>query len=240
MASSYEGAVTKDDFDSAPFAGFPREGVPWFRRLALEQSRDWFQENRAAYEELWVRPMSALLGELARPLCKVYGRAVGPPKIFRLNRDLRFSKDKRPYKTNIAGLLPLSRAASMESPAALYLHLGLEETVAFGFYVLQPPALRRLRELVLHEAKGPALQRLVNAAAAKGLELDGLERLKRAPAGVLPTHPRIELLKQKGLALSRPDIPKDVRFKATLKGWLLEQAKAAAPLVKWGLAQDLG
>lgn len=221
------------------FEGFHPSGVAWFRALALEQNRDWFQENRQGYETLWLGPMKALLKELERPLEKVYGRKLGPPKIFRLNRDVRFSKDKSPYKTNIAALVPFAGHAPMAGPAALYLHLGLDEVVAFGFYFLEPPALQRLRRALLHERSGPAAQKLVDAAKRKGLSIDSMEKLKRAPPGTSPDHPRIELLRHKGLGLTRSDIPKSVRHSPKLREWTVDQAAAAAPLIRWGFEQGL-
>lgn len=223
----------------APFTGFPRPGIGWFQGLALAQNREWFQAHREGYEQLWLAPMQSLLAELKSPLEKLYGRKLGATKVFRLNRDVRFSKDKSPYKTNIAGLLPFDGFQPMEGPAALYLHLGLEELVAFGFYTLETPSLQRLRKLLLDEKAGPALAKLIAAAGKAGLHPDAMEKLKRPPPGVSADHPRVELLKHKALALSREEVPKSVRFGAGLKAWILEQAKAAAPVVKWGLAQKL-
>ncbi len=222
-----------------PFEGFPKEGVSWFRSLALAQNREWFQAHKAAYEALWLNPMKSLMAELAGPMARVYGRKIGAPKHFRINRDVRFSRDKSPYKTNIAAMLSFGNFTPMEGPVALYLHLGLEEVVGFGFYFLEGPHVQRLRKRVLDEKTGPAVQKLVNAATRKGLKLDGMEKLKRAPPGVDPNHPRIELLRFKALALTRADIPKSVRYSPALKGWLVEQAAAAAPVVKWGFAQKL-
>ncbi len=222
------------------FTGFDKAGISWFQGLAMAQNREWFHEHRDAYEQLWLTPMKSLIHELTAPLAKIHGRKLGPPKFFRLNRDVRFSKDKSPYKTNTSALVPFEGLGGpMEGPAALYLHLGLEEVVAFGFYALEPDALKRLRARILDEKTGPALQKLVDIATRQGLSLDGMEQLKRAPTGVDPAHPRIALLKFKGLALSRSDIPKKVRFSADLKPWILEQAEAAAPVIKWGLAQNL-
>lgn len=222
-----------------PFRGFPEEGLSWFDGLALAQSREWFQAHRQGYELLWLQPMTALLAELSAPLQRLYRRKLGPPKVFRLNRDVRFSKDKRPYKTHIAGLLPFEGGAPMEGPAALYLHLGAETAYAFGFYTLAPAALQRLRKGVLDAKRGPALQRLVDAAARAGLAVDALEALKRPPPGVAKDHPRVELLKKKGLALGGDSIPPEVRFGPELKVWLLAQAKVAAPVVQWGFTQKL-
>lgn len=223
----------------APFTGFPKPGISWFQSLAVAQNREWFQAHRDGYEQLWLEPMQSLLTELRAPLEKIYGRKLGATKVFRLNRDVRFSKDKSPYKTNIAGLLPFEGFKPMEGPAALYLHLGLEEFIGFGYYRLEPASLARLRKLLIEDKSGVPLGKLVASAQKAGLKPDAMEKLKRPPPGVTPDHPRVELLKQKALALAREDIPKSVRFGAGLKAWLVEQAKNAAPVVKWGLAQKL-
>ena len=224
---------------AGPFTGFPKPGIDWFRSLALAQNREWFQANRSGYDQLWLAPMHALLAELRAPLQKIYGRKLGPTKVFRLNRDVRFAKDKRPYKTNIAGMLPFEGFKPMEGPAALYLHLGLEEVVAFGFYMLAPASLQRLRKRLIDDKTGAPLAKLMAAAEKAGLHPDAMEKLKRPPPGVSPDHPRVELLKHKALALSRQDVPKGVRYGVGFKTWVLAQAKLAAPVVKWGLAQKL-
>jgi uncharacterized protein (TIGR02453 family) len=216
------------------FEGFHKDGVGWFRALAMQQNREWFQANKADFERLWNAPMKAFLDELKSPLEKVFKKKVGPPKVFRIYRDVRFSKDKSPYKTWMAGLLPFEGGKAMEGPAALYLHLGLEEFVAFGFYVLEPPQLKRLRAGILDEKKGRDLEKRVAAAARVGLTHTSMESLKRAPPGVDPKHPRIALLKQKALGLSTESIPKSVRYSAKLTDWVLTQARAAAPVLEWG------
>jgi uncharacterized protein (TIGR02453 family) len=222
-----------------PFTGFPKAGVTWFHHLAVAQNRDWFQAHKDGYEDLWLTPMKALLDEVRSPLETAYGQQLGPSKIFRLNRDVRFSKDKSPYKTHVAAMIPFEGFAKMEGPVALYLHLGLEDVVAFGYYMLEPSSLQRLRKLLIEDKTGRPLAKLISAAEKKGLIPDSFERLKRPPPGVSPDHPRVELLKNKALGLSSKGIPKGVRFSAGFKEWLLDQAKAAAPVVKWGLAQKL-
>ena len=121
---------TKAELPTAPFAGFPKAGISWFQSLAVAQNREWFQAHKLAWEQLWLQPMQSLLAELRAPLEKIYGRKLGATKVFRLNRDVRFSKDKSPYKTNIAGMVPFEGFEPMQGPAALYLHLGLERQVA--------------------------------------------------------------------------------------------------------------
>ena len=222
-----------------PFSGFPKQGVSWFHHLAVAQNREWFQAHKDGYEDLWLTPMKALLEEVHAPLQKIYGQKLGPSKIFRLNRDVRFSKDKSPYKTHVAAMIPFDGYGKMEGPAALYFHLGLQDVVGFGFYMLEPKSLQKLRKALIDEKTGKPLAKLIEAAQKKGLEPDSFERLKRPPPGVSPDHPRVELLKNKALGLSTRSIPKSVRFGPKFKTWLLDQAKAAAPVIKWGLAQRL-
>ena len=212
----------------------------WFKTLALVQKREWFQTHREAYEALWLNPMKALLSELHAPLEKLYGYPLAPGKIFRLNRDVRFSRDKSPYKTNIAALISLPGSkAPMDGAAALYLHLGLEETLAMGFYRLDGAKLRRYRKAVVDDRTGKPLARLVESAEKRGLVVGSLESLKRAPPGVPVDHPRIQLLRHKGLALSAERIPAKVRFGAQLRPWILDQVKAALPVLRWGFQQKL-
>ena len=223
----------------APFTGFPKAGVDFFRALSVTQDRLWFAANRSSYETLWLQPMQSLLAALQPPLEKLYRRKLSA-KIFRLNRDVRFSKDKRPYKTNIAARIGFEGAdGPMGGPVVLYLHLGLEEWVGAGFYALEPEKLALLRKRVLAEKSGAALQKLLATAERNGLMLTAMEKLKRAPAGVPVDHPRIEILKHKGLALGVETIQRKVRFSAGLAPWLLDQARAAQPVVAWGLAQKL-
>ena len=184
--------------------------------------------------------MLSLLTELRAPAGKLLGREVAPPKIFRIIRDVRFSKDKSPYKTHCSGLLGFGEVSSPEGVAALYVQLGLEEFAATGFYELDGDRLALLRRRILDEKAGGKLARLVAACEAQGQSVTSMQALKRAPAGVSPEHPRIALLRQKGLAVSFAQAPKSVRHTAGLKAWLLEQLKLAAPVVKWGLENGLG
>lgn len=201
----------------------------------MNQNREWFQANRRPYELLWLEPMRLLLAQLQGPLASLYrGQTLSPPKIFRLNRDVRFSKDKTPYKTSISAVMALEGAdGPVGGAAALYCQFGLEDFAGAGMYSMFPDTLVRYRKALLDEKSGVAVNKLVDVATKSGLTVAASETLKRAPSGVAVDHPRIELLKLKGLTLGAEKIPKKVRFSKTLVPWLLEQAAAAAPMVKW-------
>src|SRR5690242_20651396 len=84
-----------------PFRGFDHGAMQFWHELASEMSREWFAANKARYEALWVTPMTALIREIARRLAPAYRPlALGEPGLLRIHRDLRFSRDRTPYKTH--------------------------------------------------------------------------------------------------------------------------------------------
>ena len=216
------------------FTGFPKEGVGFFRELSLRQDRDWFKANKARYQELWEAPLGALLEAVQPRLAKVYrGLPLEKPKAFRIYRDVRFSKDKSPFKTNVAGVIAGKGGHEAGAPAALYLHLGLTEEAGVGHWMLSPEQLVSLRRVLLDPKLGAELRKKVAALEAKGFTADAMEKLKRVPKGVDPAHPSAELLKLKGLGFLFPKIPPRVRFTAALADWLVDRSAEAAPLVLW-------
>jgi len=222
----------------AAFRGFPDARGDFFLALALHNDRDWFQAHRAEYELGWAAPMAALLEEVRTGLRGAYGRrGLGPPKVFRLHRDVRFGKDKTPYKTHVAGWIPLEsgRPASPGStPAALYLHVGVDERfTGSGCWMLEHAALARFRAAVLDPRRGAALTRALAPLEARGFTRSAAETLVRVPRGVDPAHPRAELLRLKGLVVVPGDVPRRLLTRPDLAGWLVAQARAAAPVVRW-------
>jgi uncharacterized protein (TIGR02453 family) len=222
----------------APFRGFPDARGDFFLSLALQNDRDWFNRHRAEYEQGWAAPMASLLAEVHDGLRRAYGkRAPGHPKVFRINRDVRFSKDKTPYKTHVAGWIPLETGQPTSpgaTPAAIYLHLGVDDRMAgSGCWMLEPDALKRYRAAVLDPKRGATLARLLKPLVADGFTVSSAEALVRVPAGVDADHPRADLLRMKGLVVAPADVPKKLLTRPGLKDWLVEQARAAAPVVGW-------
>jgi uncharacterized protein (TIGR02453 family) len=227
-----------------PFRGFPDARGDFFLALALHNDRDWFQSHRADYERGWAAPMASLLGEVRKGLMGAYRRRrLGPPKVFRLNRDIRFSKDKTPYKTHVAGWIPLETGGDPSpgaTPAALYLHVGVDERfTGSGCWMLDPDALRRYRTALLDPRRGAALVRRLAPLTAQGFSVSSAETLVRVPAGVDPAHPRADLLRMKGLVVAPDDVPRRLLTRSALAAWLVERGRAAAPVVTW-LADCVG
>jgi uncharacterized protein (TIGR02453 family) len=218
----------------ARFSGFSKSAPGFFHQLAAEMSREWFKANKETYEEAWVAPMKALLEDVRATLVPVYkGTPLHEPKVFRIQRDVRFAKDKAPYKTTIGAFISTGKGNPMESGAAVYVQLGLEEYVGAGYYVFSPEQLARWRKKVAADKSGKEIAALIAAAQKKGMALDAHDVLARAPRGIDPEHPRAELLRHKGCVLSFPAIPRGLIHKPAFSGWIAEQAKLAAPVVKW-------
>jgi uncharacterized protein (TIGR02453 family) len=228
----------------ARFRGFPDPRGDFFLALALHNDRDWFQAHRAEYEEGWAAPMAALLAEVREGLRGAYGRrGLGAPKVFRIHRDVRFGKDKTPYKTHVAGWIPheTGRPASPgATPAAMYLQVGVDERfTGSGCWTLEPDALRRFRAALLDPRRGTALARRLAVLTSEGFSLSSAGSLVRVPAGVDPDHPRAGLLRMKGLVVDPGEVPARLLTRPGLAGWLVEKARAAAPVVSW-LADNAG
>jgi uncharacterized protein (TIGR02453 family) len=220
------------------FRGFADARGDFFVALALQNDRDWFQAHRTEYEEGWAGPMAALLAEARARLEGAYGkRALSPPKVFRLNRDVRFSKDKAAYKTHVAGWIPLAtgpQTSPMSSPAALYLQVGpLERFTGSGCWMLEPDALQRFRAALLDPRRGAALARHLADLEARGFSRSSAGALVRVPKGVDPAHPRADLLRMKGLVVDPGEVPRRLLTRPDLVDWLVERARAAAPVVTW-------
>jgi uncharacterized protein (TIGR02453 family) len=220
------------------FSGFHDDGARFFKALAKKNERAWFVAHKAEFEEGWNAPMKALLAEVAEGVDRAYPRCdLDEPKVFRIFRDVRFAKDKAPYKTHLGGFIPIKRAGkrTTDLPMALYFHVGATERFgAAGHYMMEPESLARFRAAVADETRGKELVKMLAALQKKGYSVDAPhDALKRVPKGFEPDHPRAELLKRKGLTVSFPALPKGILVDRELIKWLVTASKTASPLVEW-------
>jgi uncharacterized protein (TIGR02453 family) len=214
------------------FEGFGPRVREWFEGLEADNSRAYFSAHRAFFEESVRGQMAALLTELG----DTFG---GEVKLFRPNRDIRFSADKSPYKTNTYGLLLGAEIA----PAGLYASISADGLVTgSGYHVMARDQLERYRERAADDRLGPELEQLLARAEKQGLEIWG-ESLATAPRGYRTDHQRIGLLRRKSLALGarlefgghgigRADglrfATRTWRAAASVTGWLEEHVGASA------------
>ena len=167
------------------FAGWAIEAIEFYEGLEADNSKVYWQDHKAVYDRHVKAPMEELLAELADEF--------GTGKIFRPYRDVRFSADKTPYKTNCA--------ATIGSGYISFSADGL--SVGGGLYMPDPKALARYREAVDNEKSGVELVKIVAALRKEGYDTMAHEVLKTAPKGYPKDHPRIELLRYKGIAMMK-------------------------------------
>jgi uncharacterized protein (TIGR02453 family) len=168
------------------FSGWPEEALDFYDRLAADNTKSFWLEHKAFYEDNVLRPMAELSEELAAEF--------GEPKIFRPYRDVRFSRDKSPYKTHIGVVIG----------GAGYIQLSAEGLGAgAGMWEMNPDQLARYRAAVASDRTGPELERIAAKIEQAGVTIHGHGVLKSAPRGYPADHPRIGLLRYKGLTTWR-------------------------------------
>jgi uncharacterized protein (TIGR02453 family) len=220
----------------AAFEGFADASCKFWKQLAKHQDKAWYEAHKDEHKAGWEAPMRALLAELRDKLDAAYPDCdLAEPKVFRIHRDVRFSKDKTPYKTNVSGYLHISAggAKGTEAPSPLYLQVGLETMAAAGMYMMSPLQLAKYRAAVLDEKKGAELGTIVAKLTRAGFTIDAASALKKPPKGVDPDHPRAELTKLKGLVVMFPKLDSRLLASRELVKVLTDHGKKVAPLVRW-------
>jgi uncharacterized protein (TIGR02453 family) len=166
----------------AQFNGFGPKALAFFKGLKFHRSKAWFEENRSLYQSDVLDPMFALLDELTARFAKarIPLKGEGKRSVFRLNRDIRFSKDKSPYKTHAGAVM--TRSGDKKDHGLLYIHVDPEGCfVAAGFYMPEPPVLAKLRAAIRGDPKKAGA--LVAALQTSSLEFGTFDQLSRIPRG---------------------------------------------------------
>jgi uncharacterized protein (TIGR02453 family) len=195
------------------FAGFSPDFFAFFRELAANNDREWFAENKERYRDDVVAPISAFIAAMAPRLAAISPHYVADPRpsggsMFRIYRDVRFSKDTRPYKEN-AGCQFRHAAGRYAHAPGFYVHLARDE-VFFGGGIWQPPGpeLQKIRRAIAD--RPDAWQAMLDDRAFKA-RFDGVhgDGLKRPPQGFAADHPHIADLKRKTFFAMRAAAPDD-------------------------------
>ncbi|MEO0679774.1 MAG: DUF2461 domain-containing protein [Pseudomonadota bacterium] len=206
--------------DGPGFLGFGPSTITWFEGLEANNEKAWFDARRPIFEAEIKRPLTALLDEFA-------SRRGGAVKVFRQNRDVRFSKDKKPYKTNTYGLV------SAEGRLPFYASISAQGfTCGTGFYDPSKERLSTLRDAIADDVSGPEFEEALEAAEAAGITRGG-ETLATAPRGFPKDHPRIALLRHKSMLLTRRLPPGQVPESRAPFEFALETWEALAPARAW-------
>jgi uncharacterized protein (TIGR02453 family) len=180
------------------FAGFPPETLKFLKQLKRNNNRDWFLAHKDIYELKVKAPMTEFVFHLGLALHQFAPELIVDPKraIFRIYRDIRFSADKSPYKTQIAAVF-VPRGIPKNTGAALYFHIEPTQVmVAGGTYMPDPATLRILRQHIAAHWEDYAA--ITNQRRFKKMfgDVQG-ERLVRPPSGFSADHPAIDVLRMK-------------------------------------------
>jgi len=213
------------------FSGFPVAALDFYDDLELDNTRSFWESHKAVYDESVKQPFTALTAMLAPEF--------GPAKIFRPYRDVRFAKDKTPYKTHQGAFVPAGPSLGW------YVELSPRGVrVGGGFYEASGARLGAIRDAIDDDKTGPALKRLLTKLEKAGFEIGG-ERLKTTPRGYDAAHPRIDLLRHKQIVVGRPYGFEKVIHTPAVATLVRDDWRALKPLVTWlqravaGVPEDL-
>jgi uncharacterized protein (TIGR02453 family) len=221
------------------FTGFPETAIAFFADLAKNNNREWFKEHKEQYKEAIQQPAQAFvlaLGESLKLLCPGIEydlRTSGVGSILRIYRDIRFSKDKTPYKTHLGIVFWEGARKKMENPS-FYFQLDSQGADFYsGFYQFPRDYLRVYREAVDDPVIGSKLESiLTEITEQRGFEVGG-DRYKRIPSGFDADHPRADLLQYKGLWAKSPSISPKQLSRPDLVDVCFHHAVRMIALHKW-------
>lgn len=222
--------------DENAFAGFTKKTVQFFRELAKNNNKPWFEAHRDDYEAGVMAPSRAFVEAMGARLKPVVPGIVAIPKvnksIFKIHRDTRFSLDPSPFKTNLGIYFWEGPKSRLES-SGFYFHLE-PPTVMMGggVYMIPDRALEKFRRAAVGPKSGRELAAILEDLARQGYEPGGV-RYKRVPQGYDASHPNAPLLKHGGLYVGwEGKIPQEF-YSAALVDFCFEKFRPAFPLHRW-------
>lgn len=208
------------------FEGFPVAALDFYDDLEVDNTKTFWEEHRHVYEESVKAPMVALTSALEDEF--------GPAKIFRPYRDVRFSKDKTPYKTHQGAFVAVGPSTGY------YVQVGAPGVrTGVGFYQATPARLASFREAVDHETFGVGLQRILRRMESRGWTVGG-DAVKTAPRGWTADHPRIELLRHRSLTVGREHGFEPYVHTGELLERVRDDWRAGKPFLDWVLTHVRG
>jgi len=203
----------------AEFTGFPVEALNFYDDLEMDNTKSFWAAHKAVYETAVQGPMTALLQSLEPEF--------GPGKVFRPYRDVRFAKDKTPFKDHQGGFVAAG------STTGWYVEVGAPGVrVGAGFYDAGSERLASIRSAIADQRTGSELVRILAALRDEGWTVGG-ETLKTSPRGYAADHPRIELLRHKSMTVGRSYGFDEMIHTPQLLARVRTDWEAARPFVQW-------
>ena len=220
------------------FEGFPKEGFRFLRELKVNNNREWFNKHKQEYIDHLQTPAVSFSVELGERLKSEFPgitydtRTNGAGSVMRIYRDIRFSKDKSPYKDHLG--VNLWDGRQKKGSPGFHFFMDTNGAAFYGgFHEFPKEFLAAYREAVADDRSGKKLeQALDKLSKAKGFEVGG-EQLKRVPPGFDQDHPRGDLLRFKGMWVKSPALPRAVLESSSLVDVCAKNASAIGPAHRW-------
>lgn len=216
------------------YRGFGDKALPFLTALGFHQNREWFSENRDIFEEHLNEPRGLLIDDLAARLAEdqIPLTCSRKTSTFRINRDVRFAKEKHPYNTHVSAVI--TRTGTKKDQGLLYFHISPQDSfLATGFYGMESDELRAFREAIVARQSG--FEAALAPLLALGYSFDADNSLKRTPRGFeTVTDPdTVARLRLRHITLSRP-FEADRLTGTLLLEDIVELARASKHLLDFG------
>lgn len=219
------------------FSGFSPTALEFLRGLEKNNRREWFLTRKHVYETELLEPLQALVADASEAMRKAKIRLSAVPmrSVFRIYRDIRFSADKRPYKTNLGAYL--SPGGKAHAPGGLYVHIQPKQSfITVAFYQLDKPELLRWRTAMAKDPK--RFQTMLRALERNGLKISQSHAsLKRMPRGFENNadSPIADYFRLDSFNVAEELSDKDVSSRRLIDR-MVALAKRAKPLMDYGAA----
>ncbi len=205
------------------FEGFPVAALDFYDDLEVDNTKSFWEAHRATYDEAVRAPMAAL--------CAALEPEFGEAKVFRPYRDVRFAKDKTPYKTHQGGFVQAGPATGW------YVQVSAAGVrVGVGYYHAEKEPLAAIRRGIDDDLDGAELLRIVRRLQQAGWELGG-DTLRTTPRGYGADHPRIDLLRHRSMTFAKDYGFAEVVHTPALLDLVRKDWRAGRPLVEWVLSR---
>ena len=219
-----------------PFTGFPPETLDFLRDLGENNSKAWFDAHRAEYERDYLAPALAFIAAMDAPLRRLNPTVHADPRVngslFRINRDVRFSRDKTPYKDHLDLFFWAGEGRSRERPG-FFFRLRFDRLIlGAGIHAFDARMLEAYRASVLDDDRAMALVVALSEVAGAGASLKGVG-YRRVPAGFDPAHPRAGLLRHNALHASFDEPVPPSLSAPSFVDHCLDRFQPLAPLLAW-------
>jgi len=218
------------------FKGFSKETLNFFKKLKKNNDKNWFGMHREEYDDYVLNPAKAFIIAMGEKLKELSPAVNADPRtnksLFRINRDIRFSNDKTPYKTHMAVIFwdgPLSR---MES-SGFHFHLEMDSlNLGVGLYKFTRPQLEEYRNSVVHPEFGKQLVKAYDEVSKKGYKFGG-KNYKRIPGDYDPGHENAQFLLYDGMYAGKKYSIPDEFYSEKLLDFCLEPYRDMLPAQRW-------